>query len=63
MHEGENMWEYEHCTLSKGDGSSDSLVPSAIEFIKWSNKEIHFAVLKSKLLGLDETVHGKEDDN
>ena len=57
------MGEYEHCTLSKGDGSSDSQVPSAIEFIKWSNKEIHLAVLKSKLLGLDETVHGKEDDN
>jgi hypothetical protein len=63
LHESENVGEYDHRTLSKSDGCSDSEVPSAVEFIKWSNKEVHLAILLPKLLGLNETVHGKEDDN
>ena len=63
LEERENVGEDEHCSLGESDGSSDSEVPSAVEFVKWSNKEVHLAVLKPKLLGLNETVHGKEDND
>ena len=57
------MGEYDHRTLSKSDGCSDSEVPSAIEFVKWSDEEVHLAVLLPQLLSLHETVHGKKDDD
>jgi len=63
LQEGEDVGEHDHCTLSKSDGRSDSEVPSAVEFVEWSDEEVHFAVLLPQLLSLHETVHGKKDDD